>query len=160
GKVTTHPDEAKAFYAEITKNPPLMISRFNAALDLLKQQPQVDPEKIAAIGYCFGGSVALSMARTGADLDAVASFHGGLKPIGNRAEKGKVKAHILVMTGAEDPMVPKEQVEEFDSEMKEAGVKTEVMVFPGAKHAFTVPGSETKGVTGLAYNADADKKPW
>src|SRR6184192_3419253 len=90
GKVTTHPQEAQAFATEATKDAAVVAARFNAALDLLKRDPHVDPARIAAIGYCFGGGVVLNMARSGADLAAVVSFHGSL---GTKtpAEPGKVK---------------------------------------------------------------------
>ena len=160
GKLATHPKDAMAFSEEATKDPAVVAARFNAALDVLKQQPQVNPEKIGAIGYCFGGGVALNMVRAGADLKAVATFHGALKPAGALAEKGKVKPKILVMTGGADPFVPKEQVDALKKEMKDAGAKLEVITYPGAKHAFTNPDADKAGMEQLAYNADADKKSW
>ncbi|HVQ25317.1 MAG TPA: dienelactone hydrolase family protein, partial [Planctomycetota bacterium] len=78
GKVTTHPKDAQEFMAEATKDPAVVKARFLAALDLLKQDPHVDPERIAALGYCFGGAVVLNMARAGEDLDAIGAFHGPL----------------------------------------------------------------------------------
>jgi dienelactone hydrolase len=160
GKVTTHPKDAQAFVAEATKDPKVVMARWNAALDVLKKDPHVDPAHIAAIGYCFGGGVALQMARMGADLDAVGSFHGSLAPQGPPAEKGKVKARILVMTGADDPMVPPAVVDAFKKEMAAAGAKAEVVSYPGAKHSFTNPDADKVGMPGLAYNADADKQSW
>jgi dienelactone hydrolase len=125
----------------------------------LLADPDVDPEKIAAIGYCFGGAVVLGMARSGADLDAVASFHGALATE-HPAEKGQVKAQLIVMTGADDPMVPAAQVEAFRQEMKNAGARFRIVTYPGAKHSFTNPEAGTHGMEALAYNADADKKSW
>src|SRR5437899_8553510 len=101
GKVATHPKDAEAFMTEATKDPAVMTARFNAALEQLKRNPHVDPDQIAAIGYCFGGGVVLGMARSGADLDAVATFHGHLATK-TPAEKGRIKARILVLTGADD----------------------------------------------------------
>jgi len=160
GKVATHPKDAQAFMQEATKDSAVAAARFNAGLDILKQQPQVDPDKIAAIGYCFGGGVVLAMARAGVDLDAVAVFHGHLAADGKPAEKGKVKAKILVQTGGADPMVPKEQVAAFEKEMKDAGVSVKVITYPKAKHGFTNPNADKVGMDGLAYDADADKKSW
>lgn len=160
GKVATHPEDARGFMMELMKSSELLTARFNAALELLKQQPQVDPEKIAVIGYCFGGSVALNMARAGADLDAVGTFHAGLEPTGPKAEKGKVKPRILVQTGGADPNIPKAQVDAFQKEMKDAGAKAEVITYPKAKHSFTNPDADKAGVAALAYDADADKKSW
>ena len=159
GKVTTHPKDAEAFMTEATKDPAVLVARFNAALDQLKQDPHVDPEKIAAIGYCFGGAVVLNMARAGADLDAVAIFHGVLAAK-TPAEKGKMKARVLALIGADDPMIPSEQVEAFKSEMTAAGVKFEVITYPHARHGFTNPNADKAGMEALAYNSEADKKSW
>src|SRR5881396_1904687 len=108
GTVTTHPQDAQGFVAEVTKDPAVLAARFNAALAQLKQDPHVDTTRLAAIGYCFGGSVVLGMARAGADLAAVVTFHGALATQ-TPAQPGKVKARILVLTGAADPFVPPEQ---------------------------------------------------
>lgn len=159
GKVATHPKDAEAFMNETMKDPGLIPARFNAALEQLKQDPHVDAEKIAAIGYCFGGAVVLGMARSGADLDAVASFHGAL---GTSApgQSGKIKARILVLTGGADPMVPPEAVESFKAEMKAAGADFQVISYPGAKHGFTNPDAAKAGMEALAYDAKADKESW
>ncbi len=159
GKVTTHPKDAQAFMAEATKDPKAMDARFKAALDILEKDPHVDPNKIGAIGYCFGGGVVLNEARQGADLKAVATFHGALRT-DNPAKPGAVKPRLLVMTGAADPMVTPEQVEAFKKEMTEAGAKFEVIIYPGAKHAFTNRDAAKAGMDALVYNADADKKSW
>ena len=160
GKVATHPKDAQAFVQEATKDPEVAKARFDAALDLLKQQPQVDAEKIAAFGYCFGGGVALQMAREGEPLDAVVTFHGSLAPHGPPAEPGKVKANILVLAGGADPMVPPEQVQAFEQEMRAALARFELITYPKAKHSFTNPDAAKAGMPGLEYNADADKKSW
>src|SRR5262245_28284349 len=159
GKVATHPKDAEAFMTEATKDPAVLVARFNAALDLLKKDPHVDPEKVAAIGYCFGGGVVLNMARSGADLDAVVTFHGALTAT-TPAAKGSVKPRILVLTGADDPMVPPSLVEDFRKEMDAAGARYQVISYPGAKHSFTNPGAAKAGMDALAYNADADRKSW
>jgi dienelactone hydrolase len=160
GKIATHPKDAQTFMAEATKDPAVVVARFNAGLEILKKQPQVDADKIAAIGYCFGGGVALAMARAGADLNAVATFHAHLAPSGPAAEKGKVKAKILAQTGGQDVMVPKDQVEAFKKEMQDAGVDATVITYPNAKHSFTNPDAAKAGMEQLAYDADADKKSW
>src|SRR5207249_220232 len=97
GKVTTHPQDAQAFAAEATKDPAVTAARYHAAREQLERDPHVDPKRIGAIGYCFGGGVVLAMARSGEELGAVATFHGSLAT-GHPAEPGKVKAPILVMT--------------------------------------------------------------
>ncbi len=159
GKVATHPQDAQAFVAEVTKDPAVVAARFNAALAQLKQDPHVDTTRIAAIGYCFGGGVVLGMARAGADLDAVVTFHGALAPQ-TPAPPGKIKARILVLTGAADPFVPPEQVEALKKEMQAAGARLEVVSYPGAKHGFTNPDAGSYGMTQLAYNAAADRESW
>lgn len=159
GKVTTHPKEAQAFMTEAQKDPAAMSARFAAALQQLKQDPHVDGEQIAAIGYCFGGAVVLNQARSGADLDGVVSFHGML---GTKtpAERGQVKAKMLVLTGANDPFVPAEQVEGFVKEMKAAGAHFQVVTLQNAKHGFTNPNAGKAGLDALEYNAEADNQSW
>jgi len=159
GKVATHAKDAEAFMNEVTKDPAVLVARFNAALELLTQDPHVDPEKIAAIGYCFGGAVVLGRARAGADLAAVVSFHGALATK-SPAEKGKVKARVLVLTGAADPFVPPSLVEAFTKEMEAAGATFQVISYPGVRHSFTNPAADKAGMDALAYNAEADQKSW
>ena len=159
GKVTTHPQDAQAFATEATKDPAVAAARFNAALELLKRDPRVDPARIAAIGYCFGGGVVLNMARAGADLAAVVSFHGSLGTQ-TPAQPGKVKARLLVLAGGADPFVPPEQVEAFRKEMQAAGARFEIVTYPGAKHGFTNPDAATYGMPQLAYDAAADRESW
>jgi len=159
GKVTTHPEEAGAFARDAMEDREVMAARFDAALDQLTADPRVDPDRIAAIGYCFGGSVVLDMVRAGVDLDAAATFHAGLGSA-MTAEKGKVKARVLVNTGGADPMVPAEQVEAFRREMEAAGAQATVISYPGARHGFTNPDAASFGMEALAYDADADGKSW
>ena len=159
GKVTTHPQDAQAFVSEVTKDPAVLAARFNAALEQLKRDPHVDTTKIAAIGYCFGGAVVLDMARTGAPLAAVATFHGALATKAP-AQPGKVKARILVLAGGADPFVPPEQIDAFKREMQAAGARFDVIVYPGAKHGFTNPNAGQYGMEQLAYNAEADQQSW
>ena len=121
GKQAHHPDDAQKFSSEVSKNAKLAKARFDAALSLLKQEPTVDAGNIAAVGYCFGGSVALNMARIGEPLKAVVSFHGGLGT-DHPAEAGKVKARIASFTGEDDPFIPAKQVAAFREEMDKAGV--------------------------------------
>ena len=159
GKLATHPADAEAFMKEATKDPEVVAARFDAALDLLKQDPHVDPSRIAAIGYCFGGGVVLDQARAGADLKAVVSFHGSLGT-SQPAQPGKIKARVLVLTGGADPMNPAAVVAAFKKEMTAAGARFEVISYPGAKHAFTNPDAGKYGMDALAYDAQADKQSW
>src|SRR5438477_2755433 len=159
GKVTTHPQDAQAFVSEVTKDPAVLAARFNAALEQLKHDPRVDTTRIAAIGYCFGGAVVLDMARAGAPLAAVVTFHGALATK-TPAQPGKVKARILVLAGGADPFVPPEQIEAVKREMQAAGARFDVIVYPGAKHGFTNPNAGQYGMDQLAYNAAADQQSW
>ena len=162
GKQADHPDDAGKFAAEVRQNMPEATHRFVAAMQVLQQHPTVDPEHIAAIGYCFGGGVVLQMARQGLDLDAVVSFHGSLAT-DNPAQPGVVKARILVCNGADDKMTTAEQIETFHREMKAAGVDYKFISYPDAKHSFTNPGADIYAERfniPVGYNAAADKKSW
>jgi len=162
GKQAHHPDDAGKFSSEVSKNAKLAKARFDAALKLIKRQKTVDTHNIAAIGYCFGGSVVLNMARIGEPLKAVASFHGGLGT-DHPAEAGKVKARIASFTGEDDPFIPAAQVAAFRQEMDKAGVSYKAVTYPGAKHSFTNPDADKYGQEfklPLAYNAAADKASW
>jgi dienelactone hydrolase len=162
GKQALHPDDAGKFAGEVSKNKPMAKARFEAAMKLLHKQRNVDARKLAAVGYCFGGSVVLNMAREGEDLKAVASFHGGLGT-DSPAQPGKVKAQVRSFTGADDKMIPAAQVEAFKQEMEKAGVNYQAVVYPGAMHSFTNPDADEYGKKfnlPLAYNAAADKDSW
>lgn len=159
GKLATHPADAQAFAAEATKDPAVTKARFDAALDLLKADGHVNPDKIAAFGYCFGGAVVLGMARAGEDLKGVVTFHGALATE-HPAEKGAVKARILANVGDADTLVPADQVTAFEAEMKAAGADCKVLHYAGAKHSFTNPDAGTHGMDALAYNAKADHASW
>ena len=160
GKLAEHPQDAQAFAQEATKDPQVVKARFDAALKVLHAQPQVDIRQTGAIGYCFGGGVVLGMARAGEPLDVVATFHGALDPRGHPAQSGKVKPRIFVATGGADTMIPKEQVQAFEQEMKDAGAKVEVVTYPNAKHSFTNPDAGKAGMDALAYDAEADRASW
>jgi dienelactone hydrolase len=158
GKRTSHPDTAQAFMQEATADLAVLGARFAAARAQLEADPHVDRTRIGAIGYCFGGAVVLGQARMGADLDAVVSFHGALIP--GPVDSGAVKARVLVLNGADDSMVPAENVETFRREMTTAGAKFEIVSYPGAKHSFTNPRADSVGMPALAYNAEVDRQSW
>lgn len=162
GKQAHHPDDAQKFAAEVSKNMKLAKARFDAALDLLRKEPNVDADNIAAVGYCFGGSVALNMARIGEPLKAVLSFHGGLGTA-LPGEAGRIKARIASFSGEDDPIIPAAQVTAFRQEMDKAGVIYKVVTYPDARHAFTNPDADKYGKKfklPLAYNEAADKASW
>ena len=159
GKVTQHPDSAQKFVAEAMKDMAVLKARFELALAQLKADPHVDPTKIGAIGYCFGGAVVLSMARSGEDLAAVGSFHGAIPPSA-KIDSGTIKARVLIQTGGADPMVPAADVERFKTELAKAGAKVEVVTYPTAKHSFTNPNADKTGMPGLAYDPAVDQQSW
>jgi len=158
GKLATHPDEAQAFVAEATRDD-VAPERFQAALDVLEADAHVDTSRIGAIGYCFGGAVALDMARQGAGLKAVGTFHAALATR-TPAEPGKVKAKLLVQTGGADPLVPPDAVAAFEKEMKDAGADVRIIRYPGARHSFTNPDADKAGLEMLHYDAKAADKSW
>ena len=160
GKVAAHPADAEKFMLEALKDPAAIRARFDAALAALRADAHVDPARLGAVGYCFGGGVVLNMARAGhPDLDAVVSFHGILAT-DTPARKGAVHARVLVLHGAADPMVTPEHVAAFRKEMDAAGATYTLVTFPGAKHAFTNPTADSHGMDALHYDADADKRSW
>ena len=162
GKLAEHPDDAKAFMQAVTANMPEAEKRFAMAKAVLQSHPTVDPDRVAALGYCFGGGIVLHMARTGIDLDGVVSFHGSLATQ-SPAQPGNVKARVLVFNGAADPFVPPEQVEAFKREMREAGASLEFFDYEGVQHSFTNPGADAVGkkfAMPLVYDKQADQDSW
>jgi len=161
GKQANHPDDAGKFAMSVMTNLPEATARFNAAVALLKKHESVDAEKVAAIGYCFGGSVALTMANSGADLDAVAAFHSGVAlPVMPNKD---LKARVLVCNGADDPFVSAESITAYKSAMDSIGAKYTYVSYPGVKHSFTSKEANANGEKfklPLAYDADADQKSW
>ena len=157
GKVATSNDEAGKLAGSIRGDIPKLRRRINIALDWLKQNPHVNSHKIAAIGYCFGGTVALELARSGADIKGVVIFHGGLSTP-NPTDTKDVKAKILVCTGGDDKSVPIKDITAFQNEMNDANVDWQVNVYSGAVHAFTNPKSGNNPAVGVAYNEKADKR--
>ena len=130
--------------------------RFTAAFDVLRDHPFVNPNNIAAIGYCFGGTVVLEMARYGLDLDGVVSFHGGLKSSIPQEERN-IKAKVLVLHGADDPHVPVEEVQAFWKEMQDAGVDWYLVAYGNAVHSFTNPKADRDTAK---YNEAAATRSW
>jgi len=159
GKVTEHPKEAAKMAQEVRMNQEVWLGRAQAALKVLQSQPQVDPDRIGAIGYCFGGTTALVLAASGAPLQAVSTFHAGLPPL--TADQAKhIKARLLINNGADDGFVSKESIDKFRKALDEAGVKYQFENYPGAVHSFTVKGADKHAIKGMAYNEAADTKSW
>jgi dienelactone hydrolase len=162
GKQADHPADAGKFSSQLMKTFDVAKARFVAAMDFLKKQPMVDADRIAAIGYCFGGGVVLNMARQGIDLKGVASFHGSLTAV-KPAKPGEVQAKILVLHGAADRFSSQEQIESFKKEMTAAGADFRFISYPGALHSFTNPQADELGKKfnmPIGYNAEADRESW
>lgn len=136
----------------------LLRARVNAGLDALRQQPLVDPQNIAAIGYCFGGTTVLELARSGADIKGVVSFHGGLDSP-TPADGNNIKCKVLVLAGADDPFQNPQDLAAFEKEMRDAKVDWQIAFYGGAVHAFTQPNPGFVNA-GAKYNEKADKRSW
>jgi len=161
GKTASNPDEAMKLAGPFYKDPQLTKTRLDAALAKLKTYPEVDTNNIAAIGYCYGGYVVLNAAKLGESLKGVVTLHGDLS--GVKPDKNVMKAKVLVLHGAADPLVKPQVVDQFKHDMDSAGVPYTFKSYPNAKHAFTNPASdsvENKYHIGIGYNAEADKQSW
>lgn len=153
----TDPKEAARIAGIYKQDRILMRQRVNAGLAVLRNVPQVDSGRIAAIGYCFGGTAALELARSGADIAAVVSFHGNLDtPLPEDAKN--IHGKVLVLQGGDDPFVPPAEVSAFENEMRNAGVDWQLITYGGAVHSFTNPDSGDDKTKGAAYNRQADKR--
>jgi dienelactone hydrolase len=137
----------------------LMRARAAAGLDVLRSRPEADPARLTAIGYCFGGTTVLELARSGADLVSVVSFHGGLDTP-NPGDARNIKGKVLALHGGDDPFVPVNQVEAFQEEMRKGGVDWQFVSYGGAVHGFTNPESGSDNSKGVAYNERADLRSW
>lgn len=162
GQVATNPKDAGALAGNINKNPPLALSRFQAAEKFLDAQPNVKKGEIAALGYCFGGGVVLNMARAGLPLKSVVSFHGVLAT-DVAVKPGDIKAKIRVFHGEADPVVPPAQVEAFKTEMDNAKADYMFVAYPGVKHTFTNREADSYAAQfnlPLKYDNEADTDSW
>lgn len=156
------PQDRQACAAESQKyssNHALLLSRIRAALTQVEKIEGADRSRVAMMGYCFGGMVALEAARAGVNLKGAISFHGSLATR-HPAQKGRTKARVLVLHGGADPLVPRSDVESLKKEMDDADVPLRIVEYPGALHAFTVPGPEPGPGATSGYNPEADKASW
>lgn len=159
GKLTEHPKEAGEMASKVRVNVEHWRKRATAALETLKAQPQCDKSNLAAIGYCFGGSTALHLALSGAELKAVVSFHGAL-PAPTEAEVKQIKSAILVCHGAADTFIPEKAIAAFRGALDKGGAKYEFVAYPGVVHSFTVPDADARNLPGMKYDKAADEDSW
>jgi dienelactone hydrolase len=159
GKVTNHPKQAGEWATQIQANQIEWQQRAAKGLAVLKHSELVDTSRMAAIGYCFGGSTVMQLAYAGADLRGVASFHGSL-PAVTAEQMGNIKAKIFAATGNADAFVPPEQVAAFEAALDKAGADWYLVSYGGARHAFTNPDASSYGIENLRYDPEADRRSW
>lgn len=151
--------EAGAQAGKYKSDRKLLRARVNAGLDELKQNKLVDTNRIAAIGYCFGGTTVIELARSGAQLNGVVSFHGGLDSPAP-ADGKNIKCKLLILAGANDPFQKPDDLAAFEQEMRDSGVDWQIVFYGGAVHAFTQPHVGDLGLPGAQYNEKADRRSW
>lgn len=152
-------EESSSLSSSYKNNIPMLRGRLIAAYEEVAKMPNVDPKNIAIMGYCFGGTGALELGRSGADLKGIVSFHGGLATPDPKDAKN-IKGKVLVLHGADDPYVPEKEVLSFQKEMRDAKVDWELVSYGNAVHAFTEKEVGNDNSKGAAYNASADKRSW
>jgi len=161
GITAANPQEAQDLTKPFYQNPGLAKARLDAAIKKIKEYAETDPSNVAAIGYCFGGSVVLNSAKLGSDLKGIVSFHGGLA--GVPADKNLLKAKILVCHGGNDKFISQKDIDTFRHQLDSIGANYSFKVYPNATHAFTNPDATKTGKEfnmPIEYNAEADKNSW
>ncbi|MFI3185020.1 MAG: dienelactone hydrolase family protein [Methylococcaceae bacterium] len=154
----TNSDENMKLMQPFMADRAMLQQRMKAALAAVRLMPWVDDSKIAAIGFCFGGLCALDLARAGADIKGVVSFHGLLASPDN-IQTGTINAKVLALHGRDDPLGPSEQVLAFEQEMTEAGADWQLHIYGNTKHSFTNPLANAPE-SGMVYQPDADRRSW
>jgi dienelactone hydrolase len=159
GKPVANPADFRPRLVAWMADPTGIRTRATAALDVLKAQKEVDSARLAAIGYCFGGTTALEIGRSGADVKAIVGFHSGLATVHPQDAKN-IKGKVLVCIGAEDPIIPPEQRADFEREMQAAGIDWRLQLYGGAGHSFTNPAADSLGREGFYYHKATDRRSW
>lgn len=159
GKPLANPADTMARLNPWRADPTGIRVRAGIALALLAARPEVDKTRMAAIGYCFGGTTALELARAGEDLRCVVGFHSGLATA-RPQDAANIKAKVLVNIGAEDPIIPPEQRLDFEKEMRAGGVDWRMILYGGAGHSFTNPAADARNMPGFKYHEPTDRRSW
>lgn len=159
GMVTHHPDKASEWSKRVTGNIELWQNRAMTGLEVLKQDARTDPGRLAAVGYCFGGSTVQQLAYAGSDLLGIVSLHGSLisppEPVFDHVE-----TKILICHGAADPLIKRETIPGYVAAMEQSGIDWQMIMYGDAKHAFTNPEADKAGMDAVSYNESADRRSW
>jgi dienelactone hydrolase len=159
GKTTDHADKAREWSTQVRSNVEAWQKRALLGLDILRTNELVDHTRIAAVGYCFGGSTVMELAYAGAVLDGVVSFHGSM-PVATPDQASHIRTKILIAHGSADSFIPAEQIAKFEAALDQAHVDWRMVVYGGAHHAFTNPNADDYGIENLRYNKEADQNSW
>jgi dienelactone hydrolase len=153
------PEDLMSVIGALAGDPPTLRKRAKAALSTLTAQPQVDSTKLFGIGFCFGGTTVLELARDGCDLLGVVGFHSGLQTQAP-AKPGGIKASVLALIGADDPLIPPEQRQAFEEEMRAARADWQLVLYGNTLHSFTNPAADGSVMPAVMYNKRADQRSW
>ena len=159
GQVTTHPDQAGKWMKQVQANVKQWQARARNGLAVLRGQEMVDPNNIAAIGYCFGGATVIQLAYSGAEVKGVVSFHGAL-PLPTEKQAQRAKAKLLIAHGNADPFLNEEHIRKFRQALDAANLDWHMVMYAGARHSFTNPGADAHGIDALKYDRQADERSW
>jgi dienelactone hydrolase len=160
GQLMSDREAALEIIKELRNNPVRIRARANGGLQVLRVRPEIDPSRIAAIGYCFGGTMALELARGGSDILGVVGFHSGLATVAPQDARS-IKGKVLVCIGADDPSIPADQRIAFEKEMRDGGVDWQMNIYGGVVHSFTNPTADELGRPDFArYDAKAAARSW